>query len=253
MSAQPFEHDFKDTGPIAADRPDVDQPFDQTTRDEMEQLAARYPDRRSALGPILHLVQSVDGYVSARGLAAAAAVTGISPAQVQGFATFYTMYRRHPAGQHHIGVCTTALCAVLGGDAVLERVRSRLGIAPDQTTPDGRFSLERVECNAACDYAPVVMVDWEFMDNMTPEKAEQLIDQLAAGEPVQASRGATLAGWRQAERVLAGFDDGLADEGPSAGEPSRRGTEIAASRGWTADTWPTVGPTVGPAAGKDRP
>ncbi|MDR1078987.1 MAG: NADH-quinone oxidoreductase subunit NuoE [Propionibacteriaceae bacterium] len=217
--------------------------------DELEQLAARYPDRRSALGPILHLVQSVDGRVSARGLAAAAAVTGISPAQVQGFATFYTMYRRRPAGQHHIGVCTTALCAVLGGDAVLERVQRRLGVAPDQTTPDGLFSLERVECNAACDYAPVVMVDWEFMDNMTPDKAERLIDDLAAGRQVKASRGATIAGWRQAERVLAGFDDGRADEGPSAGGPSRRGTEIAASRGWTADTWPAVGPT----AQKDRP
>jgi NADH-quinone oxidoreductase subunit E len=211
----------------------------------MEELAARYPDKRSALGPILHLVQSIDGRVSARGVEIAAAVTGVTEAQVQGFATFYTMYRRQPAGQQHIGVCTTALCAVLGGDAILERVEQKLGIKADQTTADGQFSLERVECNAACDFAPIVMVNWEFMDNMTPEKAEQLIDDLAAGRTVQSSRGATITCWREAERVLAGFSDGRADEGPSAGEPSLRGTKIAAQHGWTADTVPVTVPAAG--------
>ncbi len=149
-------------------------------------------------------------------------------------ATFYTMYRRRPGGKHHVGVCTTALCAVMGGDALLESVAARLGIEPDETTADGTFSLERVECNAACDFAPVMMVNWEFMDNMTPAKAGKLLDDLAAGREVHSTRGATITSWREAERVLAGFGDGRADEGPSAGEASLLGKSIADAHGWSA-------------------
>ena len=183
---------------------------------------------------MLHLVQSVDGRVSPRGIEACAEVLGITTAQVSGVATFYTMYRRRPAGEHHVGVCTTALCAVMGGDALLEKVSEKLGIEPDETTPDGKFSLERLECNAACDFAPVMMVNWEFMDNMDPDKAEHLLEDLAAGKEVKASRGATLTSWREAERVLAGFPDGRADEGPSAGEASLLGKKIAEANSWSA-------------------
>jgi len=122
----------------------------------------------------------------------------------------------------------------MGGDALLEKVSEKLGIEPDETTPDGKFSLERLECNAACDFAPVMMVNWEFMDNMDPDKAEHLLDELAAGKQVLASRGATLTSWREAERVLAGFPDGRADEGPSAGEASLLGKSIAEANSWSA-------------------
>ena len=189
--------------------------------------------------PMLHLVQSVDGRVSDAGVRACAQILGISTAQVNGVATFYTMYKRRPGGEQHIGVCTTSLCAVLGGDILLDHVERRLGIGEGETTPDGRFSLERLECNAACDFAPVMMVNWEFMDNMTPEKADRLLDDLAEGRTVRSSRGATITSWRQAERVLAGFDDGRADEGPSAGEPSLRGVEYAREHGWTAPAEPS--------------
>ncbi|MFZ2748663.1 MAG: NADH-quinone oxidoreductase subunit NuoE [Propioniciclava sp.] len=202
----------------------------------MRQIAARYPEPRSALLPMLHLVQSVDGRISPRGIEACAEVLGISTAQVAGVATFYTMYVRKPGGKHHVGVCTTALCAVMGGDILLDEVSEKLGVGEGETTADGMFTLERIECNAACDYAPVMMVDWEFMDNMDPVKAATMIDELAAGRPVQSTRGPVLSGWRNTERMLAGFPDGRADEGPSAGPASLLGLQIAEERGWRAPT-----------------
>ena len=210
------------------------------TLDEMRQIVARYPEPRSALLPMLHLVQSVDGRISDAGVNACAEILGISTAQVNVVATFYTMYKRRPAGEHHIGVCTTSLCAVMGGDVLLAQMKEKLGIDEDETTPDGKFSLERLECNAACDFAPVMMVNWEFMDAMTPEKANELIDNLAAGKEVRSTRGARLTSWRQAERVLAGFPDGLADEGPTAGPASLEGLRVARERGWQAPKAPTV-------------
>ena len=204
------------------------------TLEELRQLAGRYPEARSALLPMLHLVQSVDGRVSPAGLRACASILGITTAQVAGVVTFYSMFKREHAGKHHIGVCTTSLCAVLGGDILLEQMEDKLGIGEGETTEDGMFSLERVECNAACDYAPVMMVNWEFMDNMTPERASELIDKLASGQSVRSSRGATITSWKEAERVLAGFPDGRADEGPTAGPASLRGLELAKQNGWTA-------------------
>lgn len=236
MSGHEFQSFFPESGTI--DMTDTSTNIDEAALADLRQLASRYPQARSALLPMLHLVQSVDGRISPAGIEACAEILGITTAQVSGVATFYTMYRRRPGGQHHIGVCTTALCAVMGGDALLEQVSEKLGIAPDETTPDGKFSLERLECNAACDFAPVMMVNWEFMDNMTPQKAQQLIDDLAADAEVTSTRGATITSWREAERVLAGFPDGRADEGPSAGEASLLGKSIADENGWTA---PKVG------------
>jgi len=223
---------FESTGAI--DMADRSSDLGPAELDQLRAIAARYPQARSALMPMLHYVQSIDGRVSPRGVEACATILSLSPAQVSGVATFYTMYRRRPAGQHHIGVCTTALCAVLGGDALLEAVCDHLGIHPEETTSDGMFSLERVECNAACDYAPIMMVDWEFMDNMTPDKARQLLDDLGSGHEVRSTRGPVITSWRQSEAVLAGIDDGQADEGPSAGPPSLRGVELARQNGWEA-------------------
>ena len=146
------------------------------------------------------------------------------------------MYKRKPVGDYHVGVCTNTLCAVMGGDVIFERLKDHLDVGNDETTGRRRsITLEHVECNAACDYAPVMMVNWEFMDNMTPQSAT------AAGRrpalPARRSARPAAPGvctWREAERVLAGFPDDLADEGPSAGRPPWSGSGIARERGWTA-------------------
>lgn len=212
--------------------------IDDTTISELTELASRYPQPRSALLPMLHLVQSVDGYVTPEGIEACAEVLGITAAEVSAVATFYTMYKRRPVGDYHVGVCTNTLCAVMGGDVIFERLKDHLDIGNDETTEaaDGQktVTLEHIECNAACDYAPVVMVNWEFFDNQTPESAVQLVDELRTGNEVTATRGARICSWKQAERVLAGFPDDRADEGPSAGPASLVGLELARERGWKA-------------------
>jgi NADH-quinone oxidoreductase subunit E len=213
--------------------------IDEKTYAELREIAARYPQARSGLLPMLHLVQSVEGRVTPEGIEACADILGISAAEVSGVATFYTMYKRRPVGDYHVGVCTNTLCAVMGGDAIFERLKDHLDVGNDETAEqrpgDGAtVSLEHVECNAACDYAPVVMVNWEFMDNQTPASAVRLVDDLRAGKEVRSTRGPKICTWREAERVLAGFNDGLADEGPAAGPASLAGLEIANEKGWTA-------------------
>ena len=145
------------------------------------QIIARYPQPRSALLPLLHLVQSVDGYVAPRGIELCADLLDLTAAEVSGVATFYTQYKRHPNGEYTVGVCTNTLCAIMGGDQIWDSVSDHLGIGHDETTADGKITLERIECNAACDYAPVVMANWEFFDNQTPESTNQLVDDLRAG------------------------------------------------------------------------
>ncbi len=210
--------------------------LDEKTWDELREIAARYPEARSGLLPMLHLVQSVEGRITPEGIEACAEVLGISAAEVNGVATFYTMYKRKPVGDYHVGVCTNTLCAVMGGDLIFERLKDHLDVGNDETTEDGKVTLEHIECNAACDYAPVMMVNWEFMDNQTPESAIQVVDDLRAGTEVHSTRGPRLGTWREAERVLAGFPDDRADEGPAAGAPSLVGLRIARENGWTAGT-----------------
>ena len=198
----------------------------EETLREMRQITARYPQPRSALLPMLHLVQSVEGRVTSRGIEACANILGISAAEVAGVATFYTMYKRRPVGDYHVGVCTNTLCAVMGGDAIFERLKDHLDVGNDETTEDGKVTLEHVECNAACDYAPVMMVNWEFFDNQTPESAVALVDALRSGETPTPTRGASLCTFREVSRVLAGFYDGRADEGPSAGPATLAGLRL---------------------------
>jgi NADH-quinone oxidoreductase subunit E len=213
--------------------------YDDATRERLAadaaQVVARYPDPRSALLPLLHLVQSEDGYVSPAGIAFCAATLDLSTAQVSAVATFYTQYKRRPNGEYTVGVCTNTLCAIMGGDAIWEDLTDRLGIGHDETTGDGKITLERIECNAACDYAPVMMINWEFFDNQTPDSAAEVVGRLIAGEPVAPTRGPSrVQTFKQVSRVLAGFDDGLADEGVAAGEPTLRGLRLARENGWTA-------------------
>ena len=190
----------------------------------MDSIVAKYPRSRSAIMPLLHYVQSIDGYVSDRGIETIATKLNLETAEVTAVSTFYTQYLKHPAGEYHVGVCINTLCAVMGGDAIYESVSEHLGIGNHETTSDKKISLERIECNAACDYAPVVMVNWEFYDNQTPQSVKDLVDAARAGNPPAPTRGPSkLRTWRQNEAVLAGLNDGLANEGVQAGEASLRG------------------------------
>ncbi len=219
---------------VASSRQVDEGPFEESVLAELREITARYPQARSALLPMLHLVQSVEGRVTSRGIETCADILGISAAEVSGVATFYTMYKRRPVGEYHVGVCTNTLCAVMGGDVIFDRLKEHLDVGNDETTDDGKITLEHLECNAACDYAPVMMVNWEFMDNQTPESATQLVDDLRSGVEVTSTRGPRICTWREAERVLAGFPDDRADEGPAAGPASLLGLEIARENGWTA-------------------
>jgi NADH-quinone oxidoreductase subunit E len=214
-------------------------PFSDQVRARLDADAARiigqYPQSRSALLPLLHLVQSEEGYVSEDGIEYCAGRLGLTEADVTGVVSFYTMYKRRPVGEYHVGVCTNTLCGVLGGNQILAELHEHLGVGDDETTPDGRVSLEHLECNAACTYAPVMMVNWEFFDNMTPASARQLTDDLRAGNPVRPTRGPDrLVTWREAARVLAGFNDDLALQGPAAGPADLVGLTVAKEHGWTA-------------------
>jgi NADH-quinone oxidoreductase subunit E len=176
---------------------------------------------------LLHLMQAEEGYVSHRGIEFCAETLDLTTAEIAAVATFYTMYKRRPNGEYSVGVCTNTLCAVMGGDEIFATLKEHLGVGHDETTEDGKVTLEHLECNAACDYAPVMMVNWEFFDNQTPGSAKQLVDDLRAGRDVQPTRGARLCSFTEVSRVLAGFTDGHADEGPSAGPATLLGLEIA--------------------------
>lgn len=213
--------------------------YEPETRAQLErdakEIIARYPKTRSALLPLLHLVQSVDGHITQDGIEFCAEQLDITPAQVTGVSTFYTQYKRNPVGDYHVGVCINTLCAVMGGDQIWSAVSDHLGVGHDEATSDGKVSIERIECNAACDFAPVMTVNWEFFDNMTPEKAKDLVDDLRTGKEVLPSRGPkSLCSWKEASRVLAGFPDGKAGEGLQAGAESLVGLALAKDRGWTA-------------------
>jgi len=206
-------------------------------RADAEQILARYPQKRSALLPLLHLVQSIDGYVAPRGIDLCATLLGLTGAEVSGVATFYTQYKRHPNGEYTVGVCTNTLCAIMGGDEIWDFVSEHLGIGHDETTPDAKITLERIECNAACDYAPVVMANWEFFDNQTPESTKALVDDLRSGARVTPTRGPSkVCSFKAVSRVLAGFNDGLADEGVGAGPASLAGLTVAKANNGKANT-----------------
>ncbi|MGO9505188.1 MAG: NADH-quinone oxidoreductase subunit NuoE [Streptosporangiaceae bacterium] len=200
---------------------------------DASQIIGRYPRPRSALLPLLHLVQAEEGYVSADGIAFCAEQLELTEAEVTAVVSFYTMYKRRPVGEYHVGVCTNPLCAVMGGDAIFADLKEHLGVGNDETTLDGKITLEHLECNAACDYAPVMMVNWEFFDSMTPGSARELVDGLRAGADIAPTRGAPrLCKWQEASRILAGFPDDQATGGDTAGEASLAGLRIARENGW---------------------
>ncbi len=221
-------------------------PLTDQTRVDAESIVARYPagHGRSALLPMLHLVQAEEGYVSPAGVALCADVLGITKAEVAGVATFYTMYKRRPVGQHIVSVCTNTLCGLVGGDEIYARVSEQLGVGHNETT-DGEgtpLTLEHAECLAACDYAPVVTVDYEFFDNQTVDGALQIVESLQRGEKPTPTRGAPLTDFRATERLLAGFPDPRPDAStaPTAGTPTLAGLAHAGTSATTVPATPAA-------------
>ncbi|GAA3019983.1 NADH-quinone oxidoreductase subunit NuoE [Actinokineospora globicatena] len=227
--------------------------FDGLTVERAQAIIARYPQARSALLPMLHLVQSVEGRVSQAGIQFCALQLNLSAAEVSAVATFYTMYKRKTCGEHLVSVCTNTLCAVLGGDEIYKKLGEHLGeggkrVGHNETAGEpgapGSITLEHAECLAACDLGPVIQVNYEFYDNQTPEKAVELVDALRRGEKPAPTRGAPLRDFRTAELELAGFwpedEPGYRAtvDGPSAAVETLRGAKLAEDRGWTAPAMP---------------
>ena len=200
------------------------------------QVIARYPQPRSALLPLLHLVQSVEGHVSQDGIRYCAEALELSTAEVSAVATFYTMYKRTPCGEHLVSVCTNTLCAVLGGDDIYRRLEEKLGVGHEGTAGEpgttGSITLEHAECLAACDYAPVVTVNYEFFDNQTEESATELVHQLRAGNRPLPTRGAPLCSFKEISRQIAGFGDARpeARTATGTGVPTEVGVRLAHER-----------------------
>jgi NADH-quinone oxidoreductase subunit E len=226
-------------------RPGDPTVFDDSVRTAAAEIIARYPDgqSRSALLPMLHLVQSEQGYVSADGIAFCAEMLELTKAQVAAVATFYTMYKRSPTGEYLVSVCTNTLCAMLGGDEIYQALSQTLGVGMNQTagTPGtpGSITLEHAECLAACDYAPVVTVNYEFFDNQTPESALELVSQLQAGNRPMPTRGAPLCSFREISRQIAGFVDQrpAALRATATGPQTEAGVRLAQERGEQAPAY----------------
>ncbi|HEY1968513.1 MAG TPA: NADH-quinone oxidoreductase subunit NuoE [Pseudonocardia sp.] len=227
---------------------EIENAFDELTGQRAKAIIGRYPQSRSALLPMLHLVQSVQGYVSQQGIEFCAQQLELSTAEVSAVATFYTMYKRRPGGEHLVSVCTNTLCAALGGDAIYKSLCERLGngkpLGHEQTAGEpgstGSITLEHAECLAACDLAPVLQVNYEFFDKQTVETATELVDALRRGEKPDPTRGAPLTDWRTVELEIAGFFSDLAalSDGPSAATETLVGARLAESNGWTAPAMP---------------
>jgi NADH-quinone oxidoreductase subunit E len=200
------------------------------------EILARYPAgrERSALLPLLHLVQTEEGFVSPQGVSFCAEILGINKAQVGAVATFYTMYKRRPTGDYLVSVCTNTLCNVMGGQEVYDGLVEHLGVGHDETTGDGKITLEHAECLAACDYAPVVTVNYDFaIDQATPDAAVAMVEQLRNGERPALIRGARLCTLKEMAMQLAGYPDGrdgALTDGP-AGAPTLRGVTLAQEHG----------------------
>ena len=222
------------TSVLTLDRPGDPTVFGEDVRAAAAELVSRYPagQSRSALLPMLHLVQSEQGYVSPDGIAFCADFLDLTKAQVAAVVTFYTMYKRKPTGEYLVSVCTNTLCAMLGGDEIYAALSETLGVGMNETTADGKITLEHAECLAACDYAPVVTVNYEFFDNQTVDSAGELVTQLQAGERPLPTRGAPLCTFKQIECQIAGFFDERPEvlEAEATGIPTEVGVRLAVER-----------------------
>ncbi|MDA8116050.1 MAG: NAD(P)H-dependent oxidoreductase subunit E [Actinomycetota bacterium] len=156
--------------------------FSPEMRERAEKLVALYPQRRSALIPLCHLAQEQAGYLTSPYMEEIAELTGVTPAEVYGTASFYDMLHTEPVGKYLVGVCTNIACLLQGGGELLEHAEESLGVAAGGTTEDEMFTLEEVECVAHCDKAPAVQVNYRFFGPLTGESFDDLLAKLRAGE-----------------------------------------------------------------------
>ena len=152
--------------------------FSDTARAEFERLLTRYPDKEAVILPALHLAQREFGHVSDEAILYVAGLLGLSPAQIEGVATFYTMYNRKPVGKYHVQICRNISCSLLGAEHLIDHVSKKLGVRPGETTPDGKFTLEKVECLGSCGTAPVMQVNDAYHENLTAESIDRILDEL---------------------------------------------------------------------------
>jgi NADH-quinone oxidoreductase subunit E len=183
--------------------------FEGQAAEEARTIVARYAGHeRSAIMPLLYLAQSLDGMVSTEALREIGALLGITTAEVEAVASFYTMYRLRPTGEHVVAVCTNLACKLRGAEAVLAAARDEAGIPPGaETSADERITLHEEECLGVCDHAPAVQVNVCNHDRVTPERARELVRRLQAGEVPEPARGPAFASWRAASRALAGLEE----------------------------------------------
>jgi NADH-quinone oxidoreductase subunit E len=180
-------------------------------RAEAERITSRYPPgrERSAILPLLYLVQSVQGRVTQEGLREVGELLGIRTAEVEAVASFYTMLRLRPTGAHVVSVCTNLSCALRGGNDVLEAALDAAEIADgEEVSPDERVTVHEEECLGACDAAPLVQIDFANHDRVTPDRMRELVASLRAGEVPEPTRGEAPEDFRHASRILAGLDAG---------------------------------------------
>ena len=183
--------------------------------DEAREIVGRYPEgrERSAIMPLLYLVQSVEGFVSRDGLTDVAGLLGLTTAEVEAVATFYTMYRHRPTGTHVLNVCTNLACMLRGARDVYDAAQEAAGMRRGQEmSDDGLFTVHEEECLGVCDVAPAVQVNFANHDNVTPERIRELVSALRAGEVPDPARGPAVGSFKAASRVLAGLEP----EGASA-------------------------------------
>jgi NADH-quinone oxidoreductase subunit E len=155
----------------------------EATQERARAIVARYPAKRSAVMPLLYLAMAEDGYLTEAGMAEVAEWVGITPAQVLGVASFYTMYKREPTGRYLISCCTSISCMLLGSDEVLHALEDESGVPHGETDADGLISVEHAECIGACGGAPAVQVNYELIEGITPEKARELVRWLRTALP----------------------------------------------------------------------
>jgi NADH-quinone oxidoreductase subunit E len=174
-------------------------------RRDAESIIARYPEKRSAMLPLLYLLQSAEGHVSREGLREIGDLLGIRTAEVESVATFYTMFRMRPTGRYVVAVCTNVSCALLGAKRLFERAEEVLGPNAEEVTEDGAVTLHEEECLGACEQAPLVQVNWLNYARMTEDGLVNLLDQLRAGTPPPSTQGPVPPDLRTTCRILAGL------------------------------------------------
>jgi len=179
----------------------------EESRAAAARIVGKYPTRRSALIPLLYLVQSEAGWVPRQGMREVAEILDLTTAEVEAVATFYTMLKLHPCGKYVVSICTNPSCALHGGRRLYDRARELLGDQAERMTEDGLFTLEEEECLAACDKAPVLAVNYVYYDKVTADQLESMIGSIRDGNVPEAARGGVPGELKEVSRILAGLGE----------------------------------------------